>query len=95
MSETAGCLICKEPLEQPTTGRPRVYCSTACRRAAELEIRRCNRRLERLEESASNLRLWGTATKQLPRVEAEIERAQARLLALLADREGLSPTAAD
>lgn len=25
------CLSCREPIEQPTTGRPRVYCSQACR----------------------------------------------------------------
>jgi hypothetical protein len=34
------CLICRTRLEQPATGRPRVYCGQACKRAAEYEIRR-------------------------------------------------------
>lgn len=34
------CLICRSRLQQPATGRPRVYCGPTCRRAAEYEIRR-------------------------------------------------------
>ncbi len=28
------CAVCKEPLAQPPTGRPRKYCSPACSQAA-------------------------------------------------------------
>lgn len=28
------CLVCREPIEQATTGRPRTYCSDACRQRA-------------------------------------------------------------
>jgi len=31
---------CGSLLDQPETGRPRVYCSVPCRRAAEYELRR-------------------------------------------------------
>ena len=39
------------------TGRPAMYCSLACRRAAEYEIRRLSRRLERLEDERHQLRV--------------------------------------
>jgi hypothetical protein len=85
------CLICGATLERPATGRPPTYCGVPCRRAAELERGRLDRRLERLEDSAAKLRFWGTAQRQLPEVEAEIERVRARLLALLGPEEGVSP----
>lgn len=34
------CVMCRAELTHPATGRPRMYCSTACRRAAEYELRR-------------------------------------------------------
>jgi hypothetical protein len=40
MEKPAACLMCGAPLEQPTTGHPRVYCGTTCRRAAEYALRR-------------------------------------------------------
>ena len=33
------CASCGGPLEQPGTGRPRAYCSTACRRLAERKLK--------------------------------------------------------
>lgn len=34
------CLECREPITQPTTGRPRLYCSRRCRQAAFRRSRR-------------------------------------------------------
>ena len=50
------CIKCCKPLEKPATGRPPRYCSRACRRAAEYEIRRLNRHLGRLETEREELR---------------------------------------
>ncbi len=41
---------------KPATGRPPSYCSTACRRAAEYELKRLQRHLERLETEGEELR---------------------------------------
>jgi hypothetical protein len=49
------CRRCAGPLVTPRTGRPPTFCSTACRRAAEYEVRRLSRRLERLETEAADL----------------------------------------
>ena len=44
------CIKCGLPIKTAaTTGRPSDYCSTSCRRAAEYEIGRINRRLADLE----------------------------------------------
>ena len=96
--EKVACLKCGGPLpERPATGRPPAYCSVACRRAAEFEIRRLNRRLETLETKASALRHgrdtgirdWQGRTPQmaLADAEGEIADAEARLRALLAGEE--------
>jgi hypothetical protein len=47
------CIKCRTrpAAAKPTTGRTPVYCGVACRRAAELEIRRVNRRLTALEQA--------------------------------------------
>jgi hypothetical protein len=50
------CAKCGGELVQQETGRPSRYCSKACRRAAEYELRRIQRRLEDLEVSESNAR---------------------------------------
>jgi hypothetical protein len=49
------CRYCSSELEVRETGRPPDYCSVGCRRAAEYEIRRISRRLERLEDEADRL----------------------------------------
>jgi hypothetical protein len=84
------CIRCAAPVTKPATGRPPTYCSTTCRRAAEFELRRCERRLERLEGKASDLRIEGATPdgqgwpdKRLARVTLEIERYERRLEALL------------
>jgi hypothetical protein len=81
---------CGTPLSKPPTGRPPSYCSRTCRRAAEFEIRRCERRLERLEGKASDLRIDGAAEgghdwheKRLARVVIEIEHYERRLETLI------------
>ncbi len=79
------CRICGGPLPVGTTGRPRTYCGTPCRRSAELEIRRLDRRLGDLEERLAELRIstlhvFGDDPKRL---QAEIKRVRARLLVLL------------
>ena len=82
------CIKCGAPLEVNTgKGRPAAYCSTACRRAAEMEIRRADQRLAGLENKAQELRLgYGlpdVGGKQAALVEAEIKRVEARLKLLL------------
>ena len=49
------CPICRAPIVQPATGRPRRYCSEACRRVAEHERRRLDRRLLALESERDRL----------------------------------------
>lgn len=84
--EAAACVKCGSPItEAPTTGRPKKYCSPACRRSAEHEIRRVNVLLGKLEERASNARLgFGCSTPgSIANLEGEIARHEARLRALL------------
>lgn len=80
------CIKCGAPVHQPATGRPKSYCSTGCRRAAEKEIGRLNDRLAQLEKMAMNCRLgYGMPTPgELRAIEAEITRAEIRLRDLLA-----------
>lgn len=81
------CIKCNAKLpEHEGPGRPKDYCSTACRRAAELEIRRLDRRLEALEVRMSGLRLgYGiTQAGDEERLSREIERHEARLRSLMA-----------
>ncbi|MGD0205730.1 MAG: hypothetical protein ABSB57_04755 [Dehalococcoidia bacterium] len=95
------CLKCNAPLNQPPTGRPRVYCGPVCRQAAAYEIKRLQRRLEALETWASRLRhepdrgyrdgVGRRHREQLASAEAEITDAEARLRALLAEPRGKSP----
>jgi predicted nucleic acid-binding Zn ribbon protein len=73
------CLVCRAPLERPEMGRPPSYCSTGCRRAAEYELRRLQRRLQVLEDQAARERILGNAVLA-GRVESEVKRAELRLL---------------
>lgn len=83
------CKVCGATIiTQASTGRPATYCSTPCRRLAELEIRRINTRLAALESQAQRARdprdTYGRLVDPA-HVAAEIERATDRLRALLAD----------
>lgn len=82
------CRLAEVPANEK--GRPNVYCSTVCRRAAEFEVRRIDRHLMRLEERLSNTRSLNPdlyTKAQLRRdtdlVEEEIKIAEARLRVLL------------
>lgn len=82
------CVMCDASLEQPATGRPAVYCSTACRRLAENERRRLTRHLEHLDRERTRYRLkaatWGAdRDRELAVLDAEVEAATARLRDLL------------
>jgi hypothetical protein len=91
------CLICERPLTRPVVGRPPRYCGVACRKAAELWLRRLQRRLQALEDRASDVRLEiATAVsegqeahyqRELDALADEIELMQARLRELLAEEE--------
>ena len=74
------CLKCRAPLTPTAAGRPPSYCSTGCRRAAEYELRRIQRHLERLE-----------AQRESPFFVKDTERAiaalEARLRTLLEDAD--------
>lgn len=58
------CRVCQAALEAPATGRPPRFCSTACRRTSENEVRRITRRLSALEDRRDHL------TKELVMHEA-------------------------
>lgn len=88
------CIKCKQPIqENAIKGRNKSYCSIACRRAAELEIRRINDRLISLEKIAESYRLkspiFGGFEKE-EEVLAEIERQEKRLRELLSDEDAIS-----
>ena len=50
------CLKCGAALEPRATGRPPTYCGPVCRRAAEFELRRLQRRLEVAEREVKDAR---------------------------------------
>ena len=93
MSEKLTCRKCGTALKRPKTGRPPVWCSTACRRSAEYEIKRVNRRLEALESQLDRLVADGdiglrylggrTHKQQKAGVQTAINRNEERLRALL------------
>ena len=90
--ETRACVKCGNPIQSVAAeGRPKKYCSVACRRSAEHEIRRTNALLGKLEERASNARLgYGAPSDgQIARLEAEIARQENRLRGLLDDESGV------
>jgi hypothetical protein len=75
----------------PPVGRHPRYCSPSCRRATEYELRRLNRRVERLEWSASQLRqMFGSESVQVRAIERDIAGAEERLRDLLVVTEGES-----
>ena len=92
------CIKCGATLPpSAATGRPRVYCSVACRRAGEFELRRLQKHLEDLEDSEQHIRLYGGAShaavlngpaEAMQRLQAERERLEARLRELLTDETG-------
>ena len=88
------CIKCNSPIQTTAkTGRPAVYCSTACRRAAEYEIGRINRRLIELEDQLifnkagkDNTRdaRGLTRTERVEALQVAIAESEQRLRSLLA-----------
>jgi hypothetical protein len=74
------CSKCRTPLRPRAAGRPPSYCSTGCRRAAEYELRRIQRHLERLETQLESPFF-------VEQTERAIAALEARLRTLLADKE--------
>lgn len=87
------CVKCGAELEAPAKGRRPRYCGEACRRAAELEVRRIQHRLEDLEARAECYRPgratyeWGYGPERAAEIHAEaledVSRHEARLRELL------------
>jgi len=81
------CRKCpKQMPEHVGPGRPSSYCSPACRRSAEYELRRIQRALEGVEEQIRACRFrWNgrTMERDYPKFEDERQRLEARLLELL------------
>lgn len=92
-----GCQKCGRPLEKPRTGRPPRWCSKGCRRAAEYEITRLQRRLQSLEDEREKRRgeknrdgrdwLGRTHAEYARALEEGIREAEERLRALLDDKQ--------
>ena len=82
------CKACKAAITLPKTGRPPPYCSVGCRRTSQHEIRRVNKTISRLEESAGYYRFDGRVVlpddaAQADFIAAELVKARARLRELL------------
>jgi len=92
VEKPAECLMCGTALEQPATGRPRVYCGVPCRRASEYELRRVQSLLltaERQEQRARVAHEVGSFDRPATRHAlkwwaAEVQQLKARQRALLA-----------
>jgi hypothetical protein len=84
--EVHNCKFCRReiPKRDQELGRPCSYCGEACRRAAEMEIRRVHERLAGLEGRLSECRLGPVQTlDDVSALEVEIGRQTARLLHLI------------
>lgn len=75
------CLMCQKPLEQPSRGRKRVYCGSACRRKRERILARLRgilgRLLERFERYSMPGNAWGAY--QMPYLLPKLKTARAAL----------------
>lgn len=89
--EKSCCRKCGSPVLASTGGRHAVYCSTACRRLVEFEIRRLTRALDELENRRLQLQEPGvlastirdvdgrTSPQQLADIEHSIATVEQRL----------------
>ncbi len=85
---TNTCRKCGGPVDQTGgRGRPRAYCSTGCRRAAEREIRRADRAIEQMEDRARWAAINNQPAKQLAKYDTERLRLEERLRHLLDDED--------
>jgi hypothetical protein len=99
------CVSCGALLDQPETGRPRVYCSVPCRRAAEYELRRVQSLLLTAERHDQRARAAHeidsfdrpSTRRMLKWWAGEVAQLKARQRALLAgarDEDGKPPIVA-
>jgi hypothetical protein len=97
-SEARNCRKCgiKMPQKPNKTGPAPSYCSKKCRRAAEFELRRLHRAIERAEERCVHYQLQAAGLcacggsreygeQALAWWTGQVERLEARLRELLAD----------
>lgn len=84
------CKKCGTPIARHEgRGRPSSYCGTACRRAAEHEIRRLDKHITMLEARVIHANTGGLAmTGETETVHAEIDRLELRLRELLGAADG-------
>ncbi len=75
---TNRCPIDGNTLTRPATGRPSLYCSVACRRVAEAELRRLDRRLASLEAERDKVSLDGAMGYDYPTAD-QYRRRQAAI----------------
>jgi predicted nucleic acid-binding Zn ribbon protein len=85
VSGERACVKCARPVVSSGVGRPRAYCSEGCRRAAEYELRRVERAIEKVEAELAWCRINSNARTdpQVPKYEAERVRLESRLSELL------------
>lgn len=83
---TSSCRRCGGDVVQSGSGRPKVYCSSACRRSAEFEIRRVSRaaeaaqaRVVATQERLEQMRLGVAGLGQREHYEAVLEAQEAVL----------------
>lgn len=90
------CVMCQSVVEgAATTGRPKQYCSVACRRMAEREIKRFEKRIAELEEDLmryrcldpSTMLAGGRVLEVIARHEAELKKQNDRFRLLLSGPE--------
>ncbi len=93
------CLKCGGTVSKSKNGRPPVYCGPSCRRSAEFEIRRLDRRIARLEDQLCEERglrgpfkdvcdLYGRGREaRIAYLEGEITTAEIRFKLLLSSTE--------
>jgi|GEM_PF-2120288 len=96
MTSIQNCVKCGTALPEPRGNRRR-FCGPACRRTAEYEIRRLNRRLETMERDRDKLisqgdcglqNMYGqTYAAELQGINRSIQQAEERLLLLLTEDE--------
>ena len=84
------CRVCSAELPMKDVGRPAIFCSPACRRAAAYEVRRVEGRTGKLEARLSDMRCseFVTLDANPTLLQAELAVQHKRLLELLADPEG-------
>ena len=76
------CPIDARPLIRPATGRPPTFCSVACRRVAEAELRRIDRRLAGLEVDLDALDLSIATEAYAPLLKTDRKRRAALVAAI-------------